>query len=469
MKITELSSENTLPELIRTRDYAGITKFVEENSISDIQSDILIGHLNQVLALPSEKWDWLTTSSIEEFPALSLATFLIGKVQEKPQFDLLVLVSQYLNPHVPWSNPKLAAEAGNLPENISKWAMDFVDYLKPQLLKLSNLKLSLAGYRRNKKNGLRPALGFSAIGSGLEDDLRAGWKKSEMTKSLSLVCFLIRIGEKSSEFGTFWPLITSFMLNVLDDPDPVFRSQGCFLLLYFLDHGHGHLLQKSGLAQVFQESAETCLSYLPSLTPADVSLHLLRAAYPVLYRLVLVSEYLPFVEIEEQILSSITHVQGRDNDKETNAVLVFLVDQIHHIIQKYLGSAVLVTLSRTMFIVNQLVTNPYIIETENGVELVNSALLVHRSVLELFPDNAEGAKLVMLYKFDFLGSWAVLGKRVEKFGVGNTATGNLIEENCQLLGGLAKLLGSLEELKSDVAEVCLRNPELRFMQLIESL
>jgi hypothetical protein len=108
------------------------------------------------------------------------------------------------------------------------------------------------------------------------------WKRDPYALDLMLWCC------KSADAKILereWGFIIPPLLNVMDDTDTKIRTRGCEMLNAILGNCPPHLLKRTGLAPVFQESLFTSVSYLPSLTPVNESVVLLDAAVPTLLRL----------------------------------------------------------------------------------------------------------------------------------------------------------------------------------------
>jgi tRNA nucleotidyltransferase (CCA-adding enzyme) len=82
-----------------------------------------------------------------------------------------------------------------------------------------------------------------------------------------------------------WPLVVPPILTLIDDDSPNYKAKGCELLAILLAATPPALLARTGLGEVFYDAMMPCLSYLPSLTPQDQSLHLLGETYPALIAL----------------------------------------------------------------------------------------------------------------------------------------------------------------------------------------
>lgn len=464
------TQESEFRNLIKGSNLDEILSFVEKNELSLADLDTLYSTLTEWLQFKPRAWNWLKDDNLlsqndELSMKLQIAVAVLPKLQGTQQFDLLVLISTYSNPNVPWSSPSISQEALKVPREILLSHMDdYMDYTKPKFLKLTSTKVSLAGYARSKiVSALRPTLGHNG-GSAGEEKARGLWKQSGDVSSLSLVFQLLQVAEQWPGFVNYWPLVTTFILNILDDSDPLFKTQGCVLLGVFTAK-FPELLAKSGLDNVFKQSVEVCLTYLPQMTPARTSLTVLEYSYPVLFQL-MESQNARFTDyidvLEKNVLGLISHVLNRDNDSDTVQVLILLTRQLHAIIKNHLNFQVLACFSRLNFVVSQILINPYIIESEKGPELVNDALNVHKIVLEIFldTDDQEGRKLLFLYRYDLLGAWTVLLRRVMKYGVGSAHTKEHILANFRKLKELADSCSLSEEYQSDLHAIFERCPEI---------
>lgn len=103
------------------------------------------------------------------------------------------------------------------------------------------------------------------------------------------------------------------------------------------------------------------------------------------------------------------------------------------------------------------------IDTEDGVGVVNAALEAHCAILQVFAklNNKEGSNLVMLYRYDFIGPWVILCKRVSRFNVGDSQTQALLEKNVALLGDISKSAALGDSLKEDLQQTCLKVAEFK--------
>lgn len=464
VKREDLSFDDVYNDKLRTYGGRFLAAYIEAKGLTEEQYGTVVKDIQEGLRWEKKEYDFLgSCESGEKVQWMRLALGVFGELKETDSLDVLVLVSQYLNSKVPWSNDELAQMAQKFQKEYGQAGSRFLERIKPSLLSIPNVKVSLSGYKRagSKAAGLRPSLGFSGVASGIfEDDKRKEWKHSENITALSTVCGFLAVPDDSAEFQANWPVAITFILNVLDDSDPLFRAQGCYLVENALELGHSPVLMKSGHVDLFLESTETCLNYLPNLTPANVSLCVLGAAYPLLYKLKAlrkdpVSSYIEV--LEKNVLGSISHVQGRNSDRGTNEVLSFLLSQACSLIANHLGAAVLGCFLRLNYTLCQTITNPFLIDADGGAEVVDMALNVHDKCLTAFiaVEDKEGRELFASHKYDLLAAWIVLLKRVMKFKAGTTNTKDRLLRNVK---GLSEIVG-VDEIKEDYQAALESNPE----------
>lgn len=80
-----------------------------------------------------------------------------------------------------------------------------------------------------------------------------------------------------------WHLFIPPLLTLLDDSTTPIRASGLVLLSELLQKITQRMLEQTGLGDVFEEAVLPTLSFLPSLTPVDESLLLLKEAYKALF------------------------------------------------------------------------------------------------------------------------------------------------------------------------------------------
>ncbi|KAK2808034.1 hypothetical protein FQN50_005116 [Emmonsiellopsis sp. PD_5] len=81
------------------------------------------------------------------------------------------------------------------------------------------------------------------------------------------------------------PLLIPAILSLIDDESLPFKTKGCTLLTTFLaplEESKSDILARTNLDSVFQDAITPCLLSLPTITPENESIHLLKSAYPAL-------------------------------------------------------------------------------------------------------------------------------------------------------------------------------------------
>lgn len=500
------------------------TAVLKESMKAEKQKDFdeLCYSVSSALDLQTQNWNWMVTSNSHEYEhyfyyRIRLLCALLYKIANKDVtitdqsivLNILASLSYHIHPRLPWTSELTSKTIQIFIENNNE-VIDMIhdiiplyieEKLKPELLdlsptkrqsvsnSLSNPKITPAGYaivkpgnNRLLQGGLRPKLGYGGTSTEIStEDQRQRWKSSTKVKSISMVWFVIYVISKNEYLDQFWPLITSFILNLIDDYDPLMKSQSCELLHYFMfmtDNNEDykkHILLKTGLVDLLIESCKTCLTYLPNLTPSDQSYHLLKIAYPTVINLCVLkgkreANHLCLIElINENILTSITHLHNRSGPNLNYPHLSLLFDQLNIIIKLYLKSNVLICLSRLNYTLNQVMSNPNIFEEEvDGICCIKSALNVQRSIFESFKllNDREGLRLILDYKYDFLAIWSILQKRL-KYNVDENSSFDifsLCDLNIKLLVQLAKncQFNEFKDLQADLNQILLANPDLQF-------
>lgn len=420
----------------------------------------------QVLAIPKKRWNWRAEG--EDRIQLRLLTAIVRRVARNeeitPRDDLLrdpleegvdlgqvvETLSYYSNPHVPWTS---AADSELVFSCLSEVrelfrADEFVDLLKPNLLKLSSSPTKKQE-SKFKITGLRPQLGFSIA----EDKERQNWKESTKVKSLSMIWLLISLFRQDQVYEKYWPIVTSFILHLLDDPQPLFKAQGCFILSHFMTVLEGfvtevHLFTKTGLAKLLSDSVKNCLTYLPQMTPSDESLYLLSAAFPPLYKLVSIGSTSAdescknFIEVlNEGVLSSIHHIQGYDDALDLH---IFLLQQAGVIIERYLKQDIFVSLNKLNRQLNFTIMNPLTVDRPKGLDLVLESIKIQHLIIDLVVEthDNEAYELLLAYKYDFLAAWTIIITRLKKTSYEWTKIADEIRlcvESLESMGELADL------------------------------
>jgi tRNA nucleotidyltransferase (CCA-adding enzyme) len=82
-----------------------------------------------------------------------------------------------------------------------------------------------------------------------------------------------------------WGVLIPPILTILDDTEVDIKARGCGYVQDLLEKTPPHILKRTGLTPVFEESLIACTSYLPNLTAEKDSIIILNAAYPALFAL----------------------------------------------------------------------------------------------------------------------------------------------------------------------------------------
>lgn len=117
---------------------------------------------------------------------------------------------------------------------------------------------------------------------------RTGWTCDLLAFILSQYRGLPSDREKST-FESQFNLLIPPILNLIDDGDIGYKTEGCNLLRLLCEqitHCHSDILKRTGLSDVFSEAVRTNFLHLPTLTPEKESLALLAELYPAFRALV---------------------------------------------------------------------------------------------------------------------------------------------------------------------------------------
>lgn len=227
-------------------------------------NDSLIEKCLRSLQLRTQDWNWFvsasdirTESHLQE--ALEILETQNSEIGDERRLQIIIAISQYANENTPWSNTDLARKALSVPRALVEPLLPrLFSYFQDRLLK-SSPKVTLDRNPRAAKNrGLRPILGHSTPTSEL-DLKRKEWKESDNLYMIGSVCFWMHYDTSPESVA----LIAAFTLNVMDDSDPAFRAQGCFLIRKLIENGFFMNIHKLGLVLLFKEEIVFVLtSYL---------------------------------------------------------------------------------------------------------------------------------------------------------------------------------------------------------------
>ncbi|ODQ51322.1 hypothetical protein SAICODRAFT_8977 [Saitoella complicata NRRL Y-17804] len=109
----------------------------------------------------------------------------------------------------------------------------------------------------------------------LSEDDRTPWLV-DRPESLTILEWIVT---RPISFNTHYHLIVPPILALLDVANPRHKLRGVRVLQEMLNRVPRDMVEKTGLGTVFWDALMLCLTYLPPMVPADVSLPLLREAF----------------------------------------------------------------------------------------------------------------------------------------------------------------------------------------------
>lgn len=118
------------------------------------------------------------------------------------------------------------------------------------------------------------------------------------------------------------------ILSLIDDEALSYKAKGCDLLLALLgplEQAKSDILGRTNLDSVFQEALSPCLLSLPTITPENESIHLLKSAYPAILAVIR-------VRFQSQTTKSQTEKPNEESQKHISALTNVLR---HSIISSY--------------------------------------------------------------------------------------------------------------------------------------
>lgn len=423
------------------------------------------------LKIELRQWNWKDhETSLKREYALEEALYLIRNINDdEVRLKLVLAIAQYANEHTPWSNSNLSTRAKSIEASIVEPLIpQIIEYILTKLLKASPKTTKGRNPRAARNKGLRPILGHSTPVSEVENK-RESWKNSDGLFMLGSVCFWISFDSSPVSVG----LYAAFSLNVIDDSDSLFRTQGCYLIDELVKITDVKILKSLGMLNLFKDELQTSFNFLPRLTQGEVSLFLMKAAYPTLIRLLDLEsvtaansgelcDYIPYLEVlDKNLLGLISHIQGH-GEGASNLVLEYLLQFAITLIDKKIGAAVLACASRLNSMLCRLITDPFIGDSDNGPLVIEAALKLQNITMKKMIERQGGScDLFFEYRYDLMASWTVYTQRVLKYGVGVNAR-ELITVNIKSLRALAQNSESnSKKLENDFQAIVKEFPELK--------
>ncbi|KAG9257559.1 uncharacterized protein F5Z01DRAFT_671154 [Emericellopsis atlantica] len=210
--------------------------------------------------------------------ALACLVELQTKWQVEMDDESLRQVLAYTDAGDGWTTEEAAAMAGQLvdaalPEHkVPSFIVESIlqQHLRP-LFSQSTTKVTASG---------RPVLfeqGEPRAYRGLETP---SWKRGGL-QIMSLFRWAVQHAD-DIVIRDHWPLFTPVLLTLIEDEDTAVRVHGLGTLGAFVDKCPLRILATTGIAKVFEESMFPSLLFLPTLTPEDQSVEIIKAAYKVL-------------------------------------------------------------------------------------------------------------------------------------------------------------------------------------------
>lgn len=351
--------------------------------------------LIEKLSVEDEKSSASYATTLEElFNSLSSKTELAPTDWEA--------ISVHANPHTSWSSPEAAQTVQKILDLNCNGIDEFIEQIAaPRIQALAKTERTTpAGYAAKRAvGGLRPRLGFTEMGAPSIPD-----------STFSMVYFCISAQNCGSWYSSRWSMVTSFTLKVLDDPSAPVKLKACQLLRHFiLFPQSAHLLQRTGLHELFSDSTKMCLSYLPGMTPLEHSLPLLDIAYPIIFELE--STHLPkMLDLLSGLLKALMLKINEPDERQAQYKLSFLflrklqqcIDVLEH---RFVAS-----MSRINYSLNQIIVNPGTTEYEMGPQLVREAINLQVYIMRA-SEKFGCQDIVTSYQLDMLGAWAIASKR----------------------------------------------------------
>ncbi|EGW31884.1 uncharacterized protein SPAPADRAFT_62490 [Spathaspora passalidarum NRRL Y-27907] len=345
--------------------------------------------------------------------------------------QLIYTLSLHSNPNVPWCNninsqivTSIITEI-NMPNEIIE---DFIE---------NEYKRNIQQVKSERSSsGLRPRLGFNSVASEISSSEQIE-KLKAYPISLSQAWFLIEIStDKHRWCSQVFNLTISFILNLLDLSDIEIKTHACQLLQFLLSKS-SHFKFNSGLIKEVSKSLSKCLVYIPPSVSVDRSLPILSQAYPCLIEVY--STYgtnLDYVELISTIISNVNHLLTSEVEI-TEPVLVLLLDQVLVMSEK-LDTDITICLSKLLYTLNQVIVNINI--CERVPQVIAKALNCQSRIITIFQSSTSEFKQILYsYRFDLLGAYGILYKRIKHF-----------KDEAQLIDCMTENITQFGELSQDI-------------------
>ncbi|KAJ5672200.1 hypothetical protein N7507_001327 [Penicillium longicatenatum] len=271
--------------------------------------------------------------------------------------DSLITMATFMSGQDPWytSDTQMIAEmyfCGGWTHLWDTIEMVLKDKLRPLFMKQRNPNITNEG-----RKDFHPVPLPRFDGSSLDDSAKP-WKNTDIyaTSVLSWIVSQYKAADKK-HLEAHFPLLVPAILALIDDNSIFFKINGCQLLgqlLKTIQESGSDILIRTNLIPVFEEAIKPCLLSLPTITPEDTSLKMLRAAYPVLIALFKAASMSPskaqrnietynasLVKIlRSNLISSYNHISSSTPTHESSAsfphpkLSTFLMDEISIVVNE---------------------------------------------------------------------------------------------------------------------------------------
>lgn len=198
----------------------------------------------------------------------------------------LLTTVAFTNPAESWSTP----ETNTLSRALIEQQLSHLDreeflvetilkgYLRPLFSKSRPKAVTASGRKAEFPDEVDPHRGLTEETKEVKP-----WKYADL-RAITVFGWTVETADETL-IGKQWPLFIPVLLTLLDDSTTRIRARGLDILNSFLQKFPNNILRDTGLSSVFEEAIFPTLHFLPSITPEDESIQLLRPAYTTLLTL----------------------------------------------------------------------------------------------------------------------------------------------------------------------------------------
>ncbi|TQV93038.1 tRNA nucleotidyltransferase [Cordyceps javanica] len=297
-RVKELGKESFSAEDILKNLASGDCSLRRDAALSILQLDhentfkfettAIIDALTETLKPPTawEGADALAWATCAEAALAALHT-LADAGLESVSDDLSRSLIPFVDASQPWSTTAAASTAARLLDRYLAEAQKRQEFITRDLLQHYLRPIFSKSSSSITAQG-RPALYREPPPEGSFHAQKAAWKEAG-----PYVVTVFDWAVEASEATTIkqhWPLYVPVLVTLAEDDDVAVRQRGIDILNRFLSKCPREVLRTSGIDSVFEESVFPSLLFLPTLTPEDESVALLRSAYRTLRTLAVAAD-----------------------------------------------------------------------------------------------------------------------------------------------------------------------------------